>query len=105
MLTVAVPAEALIMTKGKPETAPLGETITNYYCRSCIRHLFSENSDQPGLRYIPGGLFDDTSWIVPCAHIWTRSAQPWVVIPSGVPTYQGQPEDKSLLLGLWDSRT
>ena len=104
MLTVAVPSAVLAVAKGQPETAPLGETITSYYCGSCIRHLFSENSRKPGLTFIPAGLFDDTSWVKPCAHIWTRSAQPWVVIPSDVPTYRTQPTDDSKLLGLWKSR-
>ncbi len=105
MLTVAVPSFALEVTKGRPECAPLGETITNHFCGACVRHLFSENADKPGLSLIPGGLFDDTSWIYPCAHIWTRSAQRWVVIPSDVPSYSTQPESDSELLGLWKPRT
>ena len=101
MLTVVVSAGAFRITKGEPASAPLGKTRTNYYCGSCASHMFSENSDHSGLKHVTGGLFDDTSWITPCAHIWTSSAQPWVIIPSDVPTYQTQPEDMSELLGLW----
>ena len=56
---------------------------------------------ETGLKYVVGGRFDDTSWIKPCAHIWTRSAQPWISFPSDVLTYRTQPEDFSELLGLW----
>lgn len=33
-------------------------------------------------RIIRGGTLDDTSWLRPAAHIWTRSAQPWFVFPT-----------------------
>jgi hypothetical protein len=38
-------------------------------------------------RIVRGGTFDDTKWIKVDAHIWTRSAQPWVTIPARVPNY------------------
>jgi len=34
---------------------------------------------------------DDTSWLVPTIHFWTRSKQSWVVIPDGVTRYETQP--------------
>jgi hypothetical protein len=42
-------------------------------------------------RVVRGGTFDDTSWIRPGAHFWTRSAQPWVILPQGVTVYATQP--------------
>jgi hypothetical protein len=42
-------------------------------------------------RIVRGGTFDDRSWIRPDAHVWTRSAQPWVVIPEGVERYATNP--------------
>jgi hypothetical protein len=42
-------------------------------------------------RVVRAGTFDDTSWIKPTTHYWTRSAQPWIVFPEGVKTYQTQP--------------
>jgi hypothetical protein len=44
------------------------------------------------------GTLDDTSWLRPQAHLWTRSAQPWVAIPEGVPRYETQPKDFNELL-------
>ena len=53
MLSVAVPAHALEISKGQPETVPIEQTtITNYYCGSCVSHLFSEDTDKPGLRIV-----------------------------------------------------
>ena len=43
-------------------------------------------------RIVRGGTFDDRSWIQPAAHMWTRSKQPWVTIPDGVPAYETNPQ-------------
>ncbi|MEA2739428.1 MAG: hypothetical protein QOH05_2735 [Acetobacteraceae bacterium] len=43
------------------------------------------------MRVVRGGTFDDTAWIRPTAHYWTRSAQPWVVFPEGVTLHATQP--------------
>ncbi|MGC1411465.1 MAG: hypothetical protein WA864_21265 [Acetobacteraceae bacterium] len=32
-------------------------------------------------RAVRAGTFDDISWLHPAAHFWTRSKQPWVVLP------------------------
>ncbi len=42
-------------------------------------------------RIVRGGTFDERSWIKPDAHLWTRSKQPWVVIPAGVQAYETSP--------------
>ena len=103
ILTVVVAVQNLIITKGHPETGVVG-TRTNRYCGSCARHLFSENSDYPEFRFVSGGLFDDTSWLEPCAHLWTKSAQPWIVFHEDARIYATQPKDHSELFGLWQPR-
>jgi hypothetical protein len=47
------------------------------------------------------GTLDDTSWLRPVAHIWTRSAQPWFVFPEGVKRYEVQPASMDELGELW----
>ena len=42
-------------------------------------------------RNIKPGTLDDTSWLIPTIHFWTRSAQSWVRIPEGVTRYETQP--------------
>jgi hypothetical protein len=44
---------------------------------------------------------DDTRWLKPVAHVWTRSAQPWFSIPQGVKAFDTQPEDPAELVRLW----
>ena len=38
-------------------------------------------------RIVRGGTFDNTTWLKPDAHIWTRSAQPWVIIPADIKSH------------------
>jgi hypothetical protein len=32
---------------------------------------------------VRAGTLDDTSWVRPTVHFWTRRAQPWVLLPEG----------------------
>jgi hypothetical protein len=45
------------------------------------------------LRSVRAGTLDDTSWLKPTAHIWTRSKQPWITLPEGDRCFETQPED------------
>lgn len=62
-------------------------------CAQCGTRLWSEPAKRSELAVIRPGTLDDTSSLRPVAHIWTRSAQPWVVIPEGAIRYDTQPED------------
>jgi hypothetical protein len=42
----------------------------------------------PGEISVLGGTFDDTGCIAVDRHIWTRSAQHWVVIPEGAARFE-----------------
>ena len=42
-------------------------------------------------RVVRGGTLDDTSWLKPTAHYWTRSAQPWIIFPDGTTIHETQP--------------
>jgi hypothetical protein len=73
-------------------------------CAVCGARLWSEPEKRPSLAVVRAGTLDDTSWLRPVAHIWTRSAQPWFVFPEGVPKYATQPEDFLELTRLWRVR-
>jgi hypothetical protein len=44
-----------------------------------------------GLHRVRGGTLDDTSWLRPTRHIWTRRKQAWITIPEGDEVFEGQP--------------
>ena len=42
---------------------------------------------------VRAGTLDDASWLRPTVHFWTRSQQPWVVLPEGDQRFETQPAD------------
>jgi hypothetical protein len=98
-LGVVVSADAFRAT-GKdralapPIIAASGRTKRLGICPDCGVWLFDSprpSTSFPGLvRVVRGGTFDDTRWITPTIHYWTRSAQKWVAL-DGI-RYEMQPE-------------
>lgn len=98
---VVVSDAAFRVTAGKPRQAPgvlaeSGRTKIRFICPDCGTWLFGDTrqgTDYPGLcRVVRGGTLDDTSWLRPAGHYWTRSKQPWVVLPDGVTQFTTQPD-------------
>jgi hypothetical protein len=85
-------ADILVSADGRPRPGRI--------CPRCGTRLWSEPPHRPGLAVVRPGTLDDTTWIRPMAHLWTRSAQPWFVIPDGVPRYDTQPADFQELMAL-----
>jgi len=52
---------------------------------------------------VRAGTLDDTSWLVPAAHFFTRSssAQSWVQAVAGASCFETQPDGWSELLPAW----
>ena len=48
------------------------------FCPECGSRIYHAISDQPDTLSVKGGSLDDIRDIPPIAHIWTRSAQPWI---------------------------
>ena len=103
-LTMLIPEEAFELSSGTLKVferpADRGGTAVCYFCGTCGNRVYHRNPQLPGyLRLKPGGL-DDTSQILPQAHVWTSRAQPWFEFPAGVPTYETQPDVKEFMVQL-----
>ena len=72
-----------------------GRVKSRSVCPDCGTWLFGD--PRPGtqhagmIRVVRGGTLDDTSWLKPTTHFWTRSKQPWVVLPEGATIHETQP--------------
>jgi len=97
---VAVPGEAFHLSGKELQQAPGGVTAggrpkTRWVCPVCgIAPCggVKPGTEPPGyIRIVRGGTLDDTSWLKPTAHYWTRNKQPWVVLPEGDKVYETQP--------------
>jgi hypothetical protein len=99
-MAAVIPKESFRITRGAPnmlarQTSPT-KTMECWFCADCGTRLYHVpgGASYPNRNVKPGTL-DDTSWLAPATHFWTRSAQQWVVISDGVTSYETQPETLS----------
>jgi hypothetical protein len=94
---MVVPDSAFRLT-GEPllvqRIADSGRVGTLHFCRDCC--VWVCGAPHPGrtgaiVRNVRGGTLDDTSWLRPTTHFWTRSKQPWVILPEGDQIFEAQP--------------
>jgi hypothetical protein len=57
-------------------------------CKRCATTVMLSLEKFPGTRIITGGTFDDPNWIKIDRHVWTRSAQHWMVFPQDVDRFE-----------------
>ncbi len=72
------------------------------FCANCGTRLF-HGRDEPGGRFnIKAGTLDDTAWLVPAGHIWTRSRQAFIAIGADELNYPEDPPDRlAALVSHW----
>src|SRR5262245_61909671 len=94
-MSMPVPRAGFSITSGAPSTwtrtADSGRTVECAFCSRCGTRLFHAPIRNPAIVNIKPGTLDNTRWLKPVGHLWTRSAQPWVIIPDGVVTFEAQP--------------
>ena len=107
-LSLAVPRDSLVVASGTPATwrreLEGGRIIACLFCSRCGTRLFHNPERNPKASIVKPGTLDDTTWLKPVGHIWTRSAQPWVQIPPGTVNYEEQPPDLSRLIEAWQAQ-
>ncbi len=80
-LPAAILEDSLRFTSGEPREvewqAASGNVRYGTYCGDCGCRIAHGQKPSIGFLSLRSGTFDDASWVVPAAHIWTTSAQPW----------------------------
>ncbi len=88
-MSLAVPSDSFRLLSGELKTfttvCDSGRTKACTFCQRCGTRIYHQVIEA-ALSIKPGTL-DDTSWLEPSAHYWTKSKQPWVPIPDGVPCF------------------
>ena len=96
---VIVKEAAFRLTAGVPRLIPRiadsGRALNRWVCPECASWISGHPRPEAATRNVRGGTFDDTSWLRPTVHLWTRSKQPWVVLPEGDQKFETQPADLS----------
>ena len=84
-------------TRSFQRTADSGRTVARWVCAKCgtwICNGAKPGTAPPGTVFaLRAGTLDDTSMPRPTVHFWTRSMQPWVVLPEGDTRFETQPAD------------
>lgn len=107
-MSMPVPREALVLVAGQPKewrkVGDSGREVICQFCADCGTRLFHSPTRNPRIVNIKPGSLDDTSWLQPVAHLWTRSKQPWVQIDGECLFYDGQPDDFEPVFERWRTR-
>ena len=67
-----------------------------YRCPTCGTAVWSEYGGIDKIRFMRVGTLDDPKAFAPTVHIYTRSKQPWVTLPPGVPAFEAYYDAKAL---------
>ena len=65
-------------------TADSGRAKTCAFCPDCGVRIYNAT---PALMAIKAGTLDDTSWLKPDAHYWTKRKQPWTPLSTDIPCF------------------
>ena len=94
-LGVALPETAFRLISADPRALQRipdsGRLNTRFICPDCASWVYSQ--PRGGVVRVRAGSLDDTSWLRPTRHIWTRSKQPWVRFADGDELFEGQPTE------------
>ncbi|HLX14641.1 MAG TPA: GFA family protein [Bradyrhizobium sp.] len=79
--------------KGWRHLSPGGADVTSWFCGDCGGRIYGERAERSETVNIRAGTLDDTKWLVPAAHMFMRSAQPWVLPAANAECHEVGPED------------
>ena len=89
---VAIPTNALSITKGEPrvyaDTADSGNRLNRFFCANCGSSLFSRREKMPEMTVLKAGTLDDASGLKLAMNIWTDSALPWMHLDPAIEKHQ-----------------
>ncbi|MEH6791303.1 GFA family protein [Parasphingorhabdus sp.] len=71
---------------------PSGATSTLIGCTACKCRIYASNNVRPGVIVLRTGTLDGSKDMIPQAHFWLSSKQPWIVIPDDVVALDTQPD-------------
>ncbi len=106
-LSMVVLKTALQLLQGDPRAYAVttdGIQRRGRFCGECSTRLWGEPPKLPQIVVVQPGTLDDTTWLRPIGHIWTRSRQPWVSIPNDTVNFERQPDDPMVMVKAWQDR-
>ena len=95
-VNAVVPSADVTFTQGTPKRytmkADSGRTLHRFFCGHCGSPLYSQREVSPERMVIRAGTLDNPPPMKITAHIWTKSALPWVRLEADAQQIPGQPD-------------
>jgi hypothetical protein len=90
-----MPSSGFRYTRGAPKSfsrTDIENAATREFCANCGTHLITRVPRDPSIVILKVGTLDDPkAYGGPQAVIWTKDAQPFHLMPEGVPQFPGFP--------------
>ena len=106
-LNMPVAVKDFRILKGEPRgwqhLSPKGTPVISRFCAECATRLYGERAGRAETINVRAGTLDDTSWMIPAAHFFMRSAQPWVEAEPDAQCFETQPNGWGSLLPEWQA--
>jgi hypothetical protein len=103
-MNMRVPTETFRIVHGEPKgwrrRSPSGAETVSWFCADCGGRIYGCRASRPESVNVRAGSLDDTSWLIPGAHIFMRSAQRWINLPMAC-CYDAAPPDLGALAKPW----
>jgi len=100
VLNALIETDRVEILSGAPEPTAMptdsGRPHRIFRCPTCQTAVWSEYGGIAKLRFVRVGTLDRPSALAPDVHIYTRSKQPWVALPAGVPAFEAYYDSKTL---------
>jgi hypothetical protein len=87
--------------KGWHHASPTGAAVISWFCGDCGGRLYGDRAGRTEIVNLRAGTLDDTTWLVPVAHIFMKSAQVWVCPAEGAECHEAGPADFNSASAAW----
>ena len=85
-MNMPVRTETFHILQGEPKAwrrlSLAGVETVSWFCADCGGRIHGSRADRPESVAVRAGGLDNTSWLVPAFHMFVRSAQPWIQLPT-----------------------
>jgi hypothetical protein len=100
VLNALIEADRVALLAAEP--VPIGvPTVSGrphdiYRCPAGQIAVWSVYGGRTSIRFVRVGTLDEPAALLPDIHIYTRSKQPWVTLPAGVPAFEAYYDAKKV---------
>ncbi|MFQ5564252.1 MAG: GFA family protein [Parvularculaceae bacterium] len=96
-ISMIIPEAAFVFTKGEAKriewAADSGAERYGWFCGECGGRIAHGQTPSNGFLSLRAGTLDNSRWLKPVGHIWTKSAQSWMKFAEDDLICETQPTD------------